>query len=268
VPTVRLTEIFRQAEQSHIVLNAHRVNRGEFPDLSRAAAAHTTDFHFLAEENQERLQQLVVDLASRRLPARYDFDPVEDIQVLTPMHRGAVGAAQLNGALQGALNPVRPGVAEVMRGGQVFRVGDRVMQVRNNYDKEVYNGDIGRIARIDLTEQEATVLVDGRSVTYDFSELDELRLAYAATVHKSQGSEYPAVILPLHTTHYLMLQRNLLYTAITRAKRLLVLVGTKKALAIAVKNDRTLRRRTRLADRLVSFVDKSGRDLTVSKLAR
>ena len=268
VPTVRLTEIFRQAEQSHIVLNAHRVNRGEFPDLSRAAAAHTTDFHFLAEENQERLQQLVVDLASRRLPARYDFDPVEDIQVLTPMHRGAVGAAQLNAALQAALNPVRPGVAEVMRGGQVFRVGDRVMQVRNNYDKEVYNGDIGRITRMDLTEQEATVLVDGRSVTYDFSELDELRLAYAATVHKSQGSEYPAVILPLHTTHYLMLQRNLLYTAITRAKRLLVLVGTKKALAIAVKNDRTLRRRTRLADRLVSFVDKSGRDLTVSKLAR
>jgi exodeoxyribonuclease V alpha subunit len=194
-----------------------------------------------------------VDLVSRRLPTRYSFDPVEDIQVLTPMHRGAVGAVQLNAALQAALNPARPGVTEVMRGGRVFRAGDRVMQVRNNYDKGVYNGDIGRIAGIDLAEQEAIVLVDGRSVMYDFSELDELRLAYAATVHKSQGSEYPAVILPLHTTHYLMLQRNLLYTAITRAKRMLVLVGTKKALAIAVKNDLTLRRCTRLADRLVRF---------------
>jgi exodeoxyribonuclease V alpha subunit len=253
VPAVRLTEIFRQAEQSCIVLNAHRVNRGEFPDLSRPSRGQATDFHFLSEEDPERLQQLIVDLVSRRLPTRYHFDPVEDIQVLTPMHRGAVGAAQLNAALQATLNPARPGVMEVMRGERVFRVGDRVMQVRNNYDKGVYNGDIGRIAGIDLAEQEAIVLVDGRSVTYDFSELDELRLAYAATVHKSQGSEYPAVILPLHTTHYLMLQRNLLYTAITRAKRLLVLVGTKKALAIAVKNDVTLRRCTRLADRLVRF---------------
>jgi len=253
VPAVRLTEIFRQAEQSCIVLNAHRVNRGEFPDLSRPPRGQATDFHFLSEEDQGRLQQLIVDLVSRRLPTRYSFDPVEDIQVLTPMHRGAVGAVQLNAALQAALNPARPGVTEVMRGGRVFRAGDRVMQVRNNYDKGVYNGDIGRIAGIDLAEQEAIVLVDGRSVMYDFSELDELRLAYAATVHKSQGSEYPAVILPLHTTHYLMLQRNLLYTAITRAKRMLVLAGTTKALAIAVKNDLTLRRCTRLADRLVRF---------------
>ena len=253
VPAVRLTEIFRQAEQSRIVLNAHRVNRGEIPDLSRPPRGQATDFHFLSEEDQERLQQLIVDLVSRRLPTRYGFDPVEDIQVLTPMHRGAVGAAQLNAALQATLNPARPGVMEVMRGERVFRVGDRVMQVRNNYDKGVYNGDIGRIAGIDLAEQEAIVLVDGRSVMYDFSELDELRLAYAATVHKSQGSEYPAVILPLHTTHYLMLQRNLLYTAITRAKRMLVLVGTTRALAIAVKNDVTLRRCTRLADRLVGF---------------
>ena len=253
VPAVRLTEIFRQAEQSRIVLNAHRVNRGEFPDLSRPAGGGDSDFHFLPEEEPERLQQLIVELASRRLPARFGFDPIEDIQVLTPMHRSVIGAAQLNAALQAALNPARAGTSEVMRGGRVFRVGDRVMQLRNNYDKEVYNGDIGRIARVDLEEQEVVVRVDGRPVTYDFSELDELTLAYAATVHKSQGSEYPAVILPMHTTHYPMLQRNLLYTAVTRAKRLLVLVGMKKALAIAVKNDATLRRCSRLADRLVGF---------------
>lgn len=253
VPAVRLIEIFRQAEKSRIVQNAHRVNRGEYPDLSRPPRGEESDFHFLVEEDPERLQQLIVELASRRLPARYGLDPVEDIQVLTPMHRGVIGAAQLNAALQEALNPARGGVGEVMRGGRVFREGDRAMQIRNNYDKEIYNGDIGRIARIDLEEQEVVVRVDGRPVTYDFSELDELVLAYAATVHKSQGSEYPAVILPIHTTHYPMLQRNLVYTAVTRAKRLLVLVGTKKALAVAVKNDATLRRYSRLADRLVGL---------------
>lgn len=250
VPAVRLTEIFRQAEQSRIVGNAHRINRGEFPDLSRSPRGQESDFHFLPEEDAERLQQLIVDLASRRLPARYGLDPLEDIQVLSPMHRGVIGAVQLNAALQTSLNPARSGAMEVMRGGRVFRAGDRVMQVRNNYDKEVFNGDIGRIARIDTQEQEAVVRVDGRPVTYDFSELDELTLAYAATVHKSQGSEYPAVILPIHTTHYPMLQRNLLYTAVTRAKRLLVVVGMKKALAMAVRNNATIRRASRLAGRL------------------
>jgi exodeoxyribonuclease V alpha subunit len=250
VPAVRLTEIFRQAEQSRIVGNAHRINRGEFPDLSRPPRGQESDFHFLPEEDAERLQQLIVDLASRRLPARYGLDPLEDIQVLSPMHRGVIGAVQLNAALQTSLNPARSGAMEVMRGGRVFRAGDRVMQVRNNYDKEVFNGDIGRIARIDTQEQEAVVRVDGRPVTYDFSELDELTLAYAATVHKSQGSEYPAVILPMHTTHYPMLQRNLLYTAVTRAKRLLVVVGMKKALAMAVRNNATIRRASRLAGRL------------------
>jgi exodeoxyribonuclease V alpha subunit len=253
VPAVRLTEIFRQAEQSRIVRNAHRVNHGELPDVSRPPRGQESDFHFLPEEDPERLQQLIVDLASRRLPARYGLDPVEDIQVLTPMHRGVIGAAQLNAALQAALNPPKAEGTEVMRGGRVYRTGDRVMQVRNNYDKEVYNGDVGRIARIDPQEQEVVVRVDGRPVTYDFSELDELVLAYAATVHKSQGSEYPAVILPMHTTHYPMLQRNLLYTAVTRAKRLLVVVGMRKALAIAAKNDATFRRYSRLADRLVGF---------------
>jgi exodeoxyribonuclease V alpha subunit len=209
-----------------------------------------SDFHFLREEDPERLQQLILDLVARRLPARFRLDPLEDIQVLTPMNRGVIGAVQLNAALQAALNPGGAGVAEVMRGGRVFRVGDRVMQIRNNYDKEVFNGDIGRIARIDLAEQVAVVTVDGRPVAYDFSELDELVLAYAATVHKSQGSEYAAVVLPIHTTHYLMLQRNLLYTAITRAKRLLVLAGATKALAIAVRNTSSLQRCSRLAERL------------------
>lgn len=253
VPAVRLREIFRQAERSRIVQNAHRINHGEFPDLSRPPGGGESDFHFLSEENPERVQQLILDLVSRRLPARYGLDPVEDIQVLTPMHRGVIGAAQLNAALQAVLNPARSGRAEVMRGARVFREGDRVMQIRNNYDKEVYNGDIGRIGRVDLQEQEVVVRVDGRPVTYDFSELDELVLAYAATVHKSQGSEYPAVILPIHTTHYPMLQRNLLYTAVTRARHLLILAGTKKALALAVKNDATERRYSRLADRLVGF---------------
>jgi exodeoxyribonuclease V alpha subunit len=181
------------------------------------------------------------------------MDLIEDIQVLTLMHRGVIGAAQLNAALQVTLNPPKPDCLEVMRGGRVYRVGDRVMQIRNNYDKEVYNGDIGRIVRIDPEEQEVSVRVDDRTVTYDFSELDELALAYAATVHKSQGSEYPAVILPMHTTHYPMLQRNLLYTAISRAKRLLVLVGMKKAVAIAVRNDAMLRRHSRLAERLLGL---------------
>lgn len=252
LPSVRLTEVFRQAQQSRIIRNAHQVNRGEFPDLSRPPRDEPSDFHFLPEEEPERLQQLLVDLASRRLPARYGMDPVEDIQVLTPMHRGVIGAAQLNSVLQAELNPPKPDCVEVMRGGRVFRTGDRVMQIRNNYDKEVYNGDIGRIVRVDPVEQEVAVRVDDRAVTYDFSELDELTLAYAATVHKSQGSEYPAVILPIHTTHYPMLQRNLLYTAITRARRLLVLAGTKKAVAIAVRNDATLRRHSRLAERLAA----------------
>jgi len=253
LPAVRLTEVFRQAEQSRIIRNAHQVNRGEVPDLSRPPRDDQSDFHFLPEEDPERLQQLIVDLASRRLPARYGLDPVEDIQVLTPMHRGVIGAAQLNSALQAKLNPPNPDRLEVMRGGRVFRTGDRVMQTRNNYDKEVYNGDIGRIVQVDPEEQAVTVRVDNRTVTYDFSELDELTLAYVATVHKSQGSEYAAVILPVHTTHYPMLQRNLLYTAITRARRLLVLVGTKKALAIAVRNDSTKRRYSRLAERLAGF---------------
>lgn len=230
--------------------NAHRVNRGEFPDLKVSGGDGRQDFFFLAEDDPEKLQPLIVDLAQRRLPAKYHFDPLADIQVLTPMHRGVIGAAQLNAALQAALNPPKPGTPELLRGGRVFRAGDRVMQLRNNYDKGVFNGDLGRVAAIDPTDQVVTVELDDRHVPYDFSELDELTLAYAMTVHKSQGSEYPCVILPLHTTHYLMLQRNLLYTAITRAKQLLVVVGTTKAIAIATKNDAIKRRYSGLAERI------------------
>ena len=252
IPAIRLTTIFRQAAESRIVSNAHRVNRGEFPDLAHAGAGQAQDFYFLSEEDPEKLQQLIVDLALRRLPARYGLDPRGDIQVLTPMHRGPIGAGQLNTALQTALNPPRNGEMELLRGGRIFRIGDRVLQLRNNYDKGVYNGDLGRITAIDSTEQAVMVQVDDREISYDFSDVDELTLAYAMTVHKSQGSEYPAVILPMHTTHYPMLQRNLLYTAITRAKRLLVVVGTKKAIAIATRNDAIRRRYSGLADRLAA----------------
>ena len=252
IPAIRLTTIFRQAAQSRIVSNAHRVNRGEFPDLSVAGPGQVQDFYYLPEEEPEKLQPLIVDLANRRLPTRYGLDPLTDLQVLTPMHRGPIGAAQLNASLQAALNPPRSGETELLRGGRIFRVGDRVLQLRNNYDKEVYNGDLGRIAAIDAAEQAVVVQMDDREVSYDFSDLDELTLAYAMTVHKSQGSEYPCVILPMHTTHYPMLQRNLLYTAITRAKKLLVVVGTKKAIAIATRNDAIRRRYSGLADRLAT----------------
>ncbi len=265
IPAVRLTTIFRQAAQSRIVSNAHRVNHGEFPDLSVTAADGRQDFFFIAEDDPPTLQDLIVDLAQRRLPGKYGLDPFADIQVLTPMHRGPIGAAQLNGALQERLNPPRNGAAELLRGGRIFRVGDRVLQLRNNYDKGVYNGDLGRIAAIDASEQSVVVLIDDREVSYDFSDLDELTLAYAVTVHKSQGSEYPAVIMPVHTTHYTMLQRNLLYTAITRAKRLLVLVGTRKALAIAAKNDATRRRHSRLRERVAAIgADASARRLSLT----
>ncbi len=250
IPAIRLTTIFRQAAESRIVSNAHRVNRGEFPDLTNAGTGQAQDFYFLSEEDPEKLQQLIVDLALRRLPARYGLDPRADIQILTPMHRGPIGAGQLNTTLQAALNPSRNGESELLRGGRIFRIGDRVLQLRNNYDKGVYNGDLGRITAIDPAEQALMVQVDEREISYDYSDADELTLAYAMTVHKSQGSEYPAVILPMHTTHYPMLQRNLLYTAITRAKKLLVIVGTKKAIAIATRNDAIRRRYSGLADRL------------------
>ena len=242
---VRLTHIFRQAAQSGIVVNAHRVNRGQMPVLNQY-----DDFYFFSKEDPEEAADLLVDIVVNRIPRKFGLDPVEEVQVLAPMYRGACGVANLNQRLQEALNPPGPNRPERRLGGRTFRVGDKVMQVRNNYDKEVYNGDIGRVVAIDGIGQTLTVRIDGRPVVYDWSEADELIHAFAISVHKSQGSEYPAVVMPVLTQHYLMLQRNLLYTAITRAKRLVVLVGTRRAIRIAVRNDRLRRRHSGLEVRL------------------
>jgi exodeoxyribonuclease V alpha subunit len=260
LPTVRLTELFRQAQQSKIVVNAHRINAGEMPLIKSEA---TSDFFFLREEDPLRAQQLVLDLVRRRLPARYHFNPIADIQVLTPMYRGPVGVTILNEKLQECLNPSP--FAQMEWGGRVLRTGDKVMQMRNNYDKGVFNGDVGWIRSIN--KEQATLKVEFLEeagplfVEYEFHELDELMLAYAVTVHKSQGSEYPVVVLPLVREHHLLLQRNLLYTAITRAKRLCVLVGQPRALEIAVNNDRVALRNTALAERLLALSKANTRTL-------
>ncbi|MBM3277336.1 MAG: ATP-dependent RecD-like DNA helicase [Candidatus Handelsmanbacteria bacterium] len=243
VPVVRLTHIFRQAQESQIVTNAHLINQGECPAINNREAR---DFFFIEEEEPEQVATTIQELCAERLPRRYNLDPIEDIQVLAPMYRGETGASNLNQALQQRLNPKEQGWK---RGGVEYRVGDKVMQVRNNYEKGVFNGDVGRLRAIDPENQVVRVLFE-EEVEYEFSELDELVLAYAVSVHKSQGSEYRAVVLPLTTQHYLMLQRNLLYTAITRARELVVMVGTKKALGIAVRNGRTAERHTALAARL------------------
>ena len=243
IPVVRLTHIFRQAQQSHIITNAHRINQGELPYVDNQTAL---GFFFCEEEEPARVAALIQELCSQRLPQRYGFDPIEDSQVLCPMYKGVTGATHLNQVLQQSLNPNGQSWS---RGGTDYRVGDKVMQTRNNYDKSVFNGDVGRIRTIDVAEQTVTVAFDV-VVEYEFGELDELVLSYAVSVHKSQGSEYRAVLMPITTQHYMMLQRNLLYTAITRAKELVVLVGTKKAIAIAVRNDQIAQRHTALAERL------------------
>jgi len=245
VEVVRLTEIFRQAQRSLIVVNAHRLNQGNMPVLE--AVDGDGDFFFFERREPEEIVETICQLVARRIPAGFKLDPVEQIQVLTPRNRGPLGTEVLNARLRDLLNPEGPAIT---RGGQTLRVGDKVMQVRNNYDLEVFNGDIGRVAAIDEEEQLVRVTVDGRDVIYDFASLDELVLSYACSIHKSQGSEYPCVVIPLHTTHYLMLQRNLLYTAITRAKRLAILVGEERALRIAVGNRKVRTRFTRLAERL------------------
>lgn len=251
-PVTTLTEIFRQARESRIVLNAHRINAGKMP-RAESTGEELTDFYFIEKEEPERVADIIVALVRNRIPRRFGLDPVEDIQVLTPMHRGVVGAGNLNLVLQKALNPRSlDAEAGFLRGGRVFAEGDKVMQIRNNYDKEIFNGDMGRIVRLDREEQTVTVRVEGRDVPYDFSEMDELVHAYAVSVHKSQGSEYPAVVIPLLTQHYMLLQRNLLYTAVTRGKKLVVLVGTRKALAIAVRNDRREKRYSLLTERIMS----------------
>ncbi|HSY41816.1 MAG TPA: ATP-dependent RecD-like DNA helicase, partial [Polyangia bacterium] len=247
VPTVRLTEIFRQAAESLIVVNAHRIQEGAEPELGAAAADRESDrrdFFFLAEDDPAAAALLIRDLVAVRLPRRYGFSP-QEIQVLSPMHRGELGAGNLNRLLQEALTAGAPGIE---RGQRTLRVGDKVMQVKNDYDKEVWNGDSGTIEGVG--DETLAVRFDDRLVEYTLDELDTLVLAYAATVHKSQGSEYAAVVIPVHTQHYVMLQRNLLYTAVTRGKRLVVLVGTRKALALAVRNADVAARASGLAARL------------------
>ena len=243
IPVVRLVRIFRQAQKSRIVMNAHAINQGRFPDTSNG---RDTDFFFMREDDPERAAETIVRLVKERLPRAYRESP-DRIQVLTPMQRGVVGAANLNLLLQQALNPSGP---SLNRGGYTYRQGDRVMQQRNNYDKDVFNGDLGYIREVDTEERTLKVDFDGKWVEYDVTELDELTLAYATTIHKAQGSEYPIVVMPVLMTHFVMLQRNLIYTGITRAKKICVLLGAAKALAYAVRNVSVLKRNTRLKERL------------------
>lgn len=249
VPAVRLTTIFRQAQQSGVVTNAHRINTG-LPPITDGLP----DFFLFPEEDTEEAGKLAVDVAARRIPARFGLDPRRDIQVLAPMHRGPAGAGNLNALLQQAITPARPGLPEKRFGGRVFRVGDKVTQIRNNYDKGangVFNGTVGVVTGLDLEEQRLTVRTDeDEEVAYEFAELDELAHAYAVTIHRSQGSEYPAVVIPVTTGAWMMLQRNLLYTAVTRAKKLVVLVGSRKALGQAVRTVSAGRRYTAVAPRL------------------
>jgi exodeoxyribonuclease V alpha subunit len=242
VAVVRLTEVFRQAAQSRIITSAHKINQGSIPDLTKPEG--DSDFYFVQADDPETAVQRIIELVKTRIPQRFGLDPIRDVQVLCPMNRGGVGARSLNVELQKALNPA--GERKVERFGWTFSPGDKVMQIENDYDKEVYNGDVGYIDDVDPDTSELTASFDGRAVVYGFGELDTLVPAYAATIHKSQGSEYPAIVIPVLTQHYTMLQRNLLYTGVTRGKRLVVLVGQKKAVAIAVKNVSGRRRWSKL----------------------
>ncbi len=247
VPVVELTEIHRQARASRIVTSAHAVNAGRMPVLEPPET--DSDFYFVERATPEQARDTITHLVADRIPKRFGFDPVDDIQVLAPMHRGAAGADELNRALQAALNPQG---AEIVRGSRVFRLNDKVMQIRNNYDKEVFNGDVGRITALQEGGQVLEVTYDGLIVPYELTELDEIVPAYAVSVHKSQGSEFPAVVIPVLTQHYVLLQRNLIYTAITRGRRLVVLVGTRKALAMAVARNDQRKRHTGLCRRLTA----------------
>ena len=272
IPVIKLTEIFRQAQESMIVMNAHRINKGDFPELTGDA---NRNFFFIEEDDPEEIVELICSLIADRLPQHYDYHPMDDIQLLCPMRRGALGTENLNKRLQEVLNIESTAPAahplekarfgprtygQVPRRGEVtssrsrtaggFRIGDKVMQVRNNYDYDVFNGDIGRVVAIDLIDKKVRIQFPDKQVAYDTADLGELVLAYATTIHKAQGSEYPAVVIPLHTQHYLMLQRNLLYTGITRAKERVVIVGTKRALGICIRNNQVMERNSYLAERL------------------
>jgi exodeoxyribonuclease V alpha subunit len=244
----RLTEIFRQAQSSRIVSAAHAINQGLLPDLE-APAGQLTDFYFSECDTPESIERMIIKLVQERIPERFGLNPLTEVQVLTPMNGSSLGAGQLNQVLQNALNP-KQSQKEITRFGITFRVGDRVLQTENNYQREVFNGDLGTVERIDAVEQELAVRFESKTVAYDFNSLDELALAYVLTIHKSQGSEYPCVIIPLHTQHFMMLRRNLLYTGITRGKQLVILVGSRKALEIAVGRAETHQRFTALCERL------------------
>jgi len=248
VPVARLTEVFRQVAGSRIITNAHRINQGLLPEMP--ARDPDRDFYFVEREEPERIMDTLLELVKRRIPNRFKLDPIRDIQMLCPMNRGSLGIRELNARLQAELNPAQPDEPSVEKFGWQFRVRDKVMQTENDYDKEVFNGDIGQIVKVDPQEREVTVSFAPREVVYEFGELDELALAYAITIHKSQGSEFPAVVIPLAMQHYLLLQRNLVYTGVTRGKQLVVLVGQKKALAVAVRNNRTEERFSGLLARL------------------
>jgi exodeoxyribonuclease V alpha subunit len=263
VPVCRLTEIFRQAAESRIIVNSHRVNRGELPVYPKEKVANPedSDFYFIEMEEPEDVERMIRRLVMDDIPTKFGFQAVEDIQVLTPMQRGTLGARNLNQTLQQALNPEG---ATIERFGLKFRVHDKVMQIVNDYDKDVFNGDIGRIEKMSAEDKVAVVNFDGRKVEYLYEEFDELSLSYAVTIHKSQGSEYPCVVIPLHTQHYTMLQRNLLYTGLTRGRRLVILVGTRKALAIAVKRVESRERITTLKERLEKMNEEQKRTLSLS----
>jgi exodeoxyribonuclease V alpha subunit len=257
VAVVTLTEIFRQARQSLIVVNAHQVNAGELPlglpgTEEPELPKDQRDFFFIEREEPEAVLATIKELVRNRIPRRFSVDPLLEIQVLTPMHRGLLGSRNLNAELQQLLNPKGQ---SIVRGSRLFRVGDKVMQIRNNYDLDVFNGDLGQVTRIDEVERQLSVRVEEREVSYDLADLDELVLGYACSVHKAQGSEYPVVVMPLHTQHYVMLQRNLLYTGLTRGKRLVVVVGSRRALGLAVQNNQVRARHTNLASRLARSLD-------------
>ena len=244
IPVVCLTRIFRQAQGSRIIMNAHRINKGEFIDMR---GGKDSDFFFAEKQDRQELITTLVQYCKKNLPQYYHVNPLQDIQVLTPMQKGECGAVNLNQVLQEAMNP--SGIS-LRRGGTQYRLHDKVMQIRNDYDKEVFNGDIGTVSKVDTEERELTVNFEGREVVYDVTELEELSLAYAVTIHKSQGSEYPIVVIPVTMSHMVMLQRNLLYTGVTRAKKILVLIGEKKAVQYAIQNETTTGRNTKLAQRL------------------
>ena len=251
IPVVKLNTIFRQAQGSDIINNAHKINHGEFPSLNNGKGS---DFFFIEQEDSAAIPQAIVELCKTRLPKHYGVDPIHGIQVLCPMNRSENGASNLNAILQTALNPA---IGSLKRGGTEYRIGDKVMQIKNNYEKNVFNGDIGIIQSADLNARTLTVVFDNLPVEYDISELDELVLSYATTIHKSQGSEYPIVIMPFTMQFYVMLQRNLLYTGITRAKKALVLIGSKKAVGFAVRNSDVAKRNTGLAKRLVDLFERN-----------